>query len=195
MVIVIGMLMISSIKLFNRRTKITKGPWTTGRTDILYWHSGYLNPWPVAACAAHNYGLHECWPEIDAGKPTDANTERQRYIETGTRTHNLNWTPLGYSGPQWGDNCIATMDPPTGKSIVIVIVIVIISLVLKLLNINTKIEKGLYTTVETDGWTYYTANQAIWTRELWPHALRVIRSRDCMISKHSRGRPDWETDI
>ena len=41
--------------------KSQTGPRTSGRTDgwtdILYFNSGYLNPWPVAACAARTYGL------------------------------------------------------------------------------------------------------------------------------------------
>ena len=41
----------------NSNTKTEKGPRKTGRTDILYFHSGALNPWPAAACAARNYGL------------------------------------------------------------------------------------------------------------------------------------------
>ena len=44
------------------RHKTTKGPRTTRRMDertaILYCHSGYLNPWPEAACVACNYGTH-----------------------------------------------------------------------------------------------------------------------------------------
>ena len=45
------------------RHKITKGLWTTVRTyirtEILYCHSGYFKPCPVAACAARNYWLLE----------------------------------------------------------------------------------------------------------------------------------------
>ena len=31
-----------------------------GKTDILYCHSGGLNPWPVTACAARSYGPCFC---------------------------------------------------------------------------------------------------------------------------------------
>ena len=40
----------------NTNTKSQKVPRKTGRTDISYCHSGELNPWPAATCAARNYG-------------------------------------------------------------------------------------------------------------------------------------------
>ena len=66
----------------------------TGRTDrqmdeqkyILYCHSRYLNPWPAATCAVHNYGPCARLPKSDA----DDQTERQ--------TYKLDWTPLEQSG-------------------------------------------------------------------------------------------------
>ena len=63
--------------------RVPKGPRTTrltdiksqkargrpdGRTDILYWYSGDLNPWPAAACTVRNYEPRE-WTFIDDLKP------------------------------------------------------------------------------------------------------------------------------
>ena len=62
----------------NTNTKIAKVSRTTGQTDIFYWHSGYLIPWPEAACVALNYGPHKWSPKSD----TDNRIERQRCIET-----------------------------------------------------------------------------------------------------------------
>ena len=53
--------------------------------DILYCHSGDLTPWPMAACAEHNYRLQECSPKIDTDDPANI------YTETGT--HKLYWAP------------------------------------------------------------------------------------------------------
>ena len=54
-VIIIVILIISSIKTIEYKYKNRKRPAddrTDGQTDILYWHSGDLNPWPAAACDA-----------------------------------------------------------------------------------------------------------------------------------------------
>ena len=56
-------------------------------TDILYCHSGNLNPWPAAACAARNYGPRKCLSKVDV----DDRTKRLRDRET----YNIDWTPLG----------------------------------------------------------------------------------------------------
>ena len=50
------------------RHKVTKGSRTTRRTEILYCHSGYTNPWPASACAARNYRPRE-WTFIANLKP------------------------------------------------------------------------------------------------------------------------------
>ena len=62
--------------------------WTDRRTDILYWHSGDLNPWPAAACAAHNYGPRKWSPKRDADDHTE--TQKDGHISS-TGTH---WVPL-----------------------------------------------------------------------------------------------------
>ena len=72
-----------------------------GQTDILYFHSEDLAPWPAAAFAARNYR-----PLFyDHQKAT--RTTIQRDIEKDIQTHKLNWTPLGSSGPQCGDKIIS----------------------------------------------------------------------------------------
>ena len=38
----------------------------TGRTDILYYHSGDLTPWPAAVCTTGNFEQRELSPKIDA---------------------------------------------------------------------------------------------------------------------------------
>ena len=65
----------------------------TGRTDILYYHSGDLTPWPAATCAASNFGQHELSPKIDA----DDQIERRRHGH------------ISSTGPHWGP-----LDPSLG---------------------------------------------------------------------------------
>ena len=88
----------------NTNNFFLKGPvddLTNIRTDILYYHSGDLNPWPVphtmhAITGRKNY--HQ--------KATQ--TARQTEIHIiSTGTH---WGPLESS---LGDKCIATLDPHT----------------------------------------------------------------------------------
>ena len=78
----------------NTNTKIAKGLRTTRLMDIgkdiLYWHSSYLKPCPMAACAARNYRLR-----FDRQKATQTNIhrERQRHrpiISTGPHGGPLN---------------------------------------------------------------------------------------------------------
>ena len=54
---------------------------TNGRTDILYFHSGYLSPWPAAVCAARNYRLRALITKNQCVQ-LDRETEIQKDIET-----------------------------------------------------------------------------------------------------------------
>ena len=45
----------------------------------------------------------------------DRETWRQRDIDMDRRNYKLNWTPMGFFGPQYGDKCIATLDSHTGN--------------------------------------------------------------------------------
>ena len=59
------------------------------------------------------------------------------------------------------------------------------------ININKKPQKARE---RPDVWTYYTANQGIWTHGLRPYELRTITGRTFMIAQKQRGWPDIETD-
>ena len=62
----------------NRQTEVHTDRNMNGRTDILYFHSGDLTPWPAATCAARNFGPRKLLSKSDA----DDRTERLRKIET-----------------------------------------------------------------------------------------------------------------
>ena len=69
--------------------------WLDGRIDIIYWHSGDLNLWPMAACAARNYGPRKWSPK---GNTYDRK-ERHRDRKIGSTVSH--W---GYSDPSAGIN-------------------------------------------------------------------------------------------
>ena len=118
----------------NTNKKSTKGPGTIGqtnrRTDILYCHRGYLNPWPADACAAHNYGLCALIVKNRHGRP---DKETERWINGYKKIYKIDCTPLGSSGPQCLENpsrrCTPTLE----------------------INTNKKIAKGPWITGRTDG--------------------------------------------
>ena len=58
-----------------------------GQTDILYCHSGDMKLWPVAACAARNYGprFYDCQKAIRMNRQRNRETERQ--INRDTERH------------------------------------------------------------------------------------------------------------
>ena len=70
-------------------------------TDILYFHSGFFNPLPVAACSARNYRPRRWSPKRDA--------DDQVYRQRDGRTYNIDRIPLG-------DKCIATWWTPKLES-------------------------------------------------------------------------------
>ena len=75
------------LKTLNTNTKITKGSQKTRRMNIFYFHSGYLKPYPVAACAARNYGPCALIMKKRRRRPdreTDRKMERQTDRDTGT---------------------------------------------------------------------------------------------------------------
>ena len=85
-----------------------------GLTEILYYHSGDLNPRPAAACAARNYG-----PQFyDHKKATRKNRQRDIEIKIHTDRHrnrNRDGPHWGPSDPSLGDKCIPMLDPYTGN--------------------------------------------------------------------------------
>ena len=63
------------------------------------------------------------------------------------------------------------------------------------MNTNTKISKGPCTTEHTDGRTYYTATQGIWTHILRPHDLYaiMIHANNFQKSMRMTGERDMDT--
>ena len=104
LVIVIVILIIYSIKNIEYKYKTAKSLGVFGRTDrqmdILYFHSGDLTQWPASAYAAHNYRPHALIVKNNMENRIETQIEIQRDKETDRLTHNLDWTPLGSSGPQ-----------------------------------------------------------------------------------------------
>ena len=136
----------------NTNTKTTKFLRTTGptggradgRTDILYYHSGDLTPWPAAACAAHNYGPSEWSPNSDAEDQTERQRDRRMDGQMDGRTDRQmdgrTDRDISLTGPYWGplDFIVGINESWIWTP--------------KLeLNTNTKIAKVLQTTGPTDG--------------------------------------------
>ena len=153
----------------DERTDIRMEGRTDGRTDILYFHSGYLNPCPAAAYAAHNYGPHKWSPK----KYVDDRIERRR--DRHISTTGPHWGP---SYPSVGINASQRCTPTLE------------------MNTNKKTAKGPRTTRRTDRRKYYTDTQGIWYCGLRLHALHAITGSTLWSPKIGADeRTDRKTDI
>ena len=150
----------------NTNTKIAKGLGTTVRTDILYSHARYLNPWSAAAWTARNMG---CGNVHQKATQTTGQIERQKYRETDGHTNltGPHWVPLEPSlGINTSQKCTATL----------------------IINTQTKISKGPQTTVRTDGYIILplTGFDPVACGRMRCTQLRTTQT----IAKMWRGRPD-----
>ena len=85
------------LKILNTNTKIAKVPQITGQTDKLTY---YTTNQGIFTCALWSHTLGAItFRVLWLKKKRRGRPDR----ETDTQTHKIDWTPLGYSGPQCGD--------------------------------------------------------------------------------------------
>ena len=165
-----------------------------GQTYTLYWHSGDLNPWPTAACAACSYGI-QFYDSQKRRVISDRYTESHTYIKTDIHIdrntdiktdRHISWTRT-HCGPP--DPSVGKMHynagPPRWKCICINFYC------------RSPVSRCFYSgpkrsaeNRQTDikpqkarGQPYgevniFTSIQGIWTHGLRPHALHVITVRE-----------------